>query len=95
MSDLINREDIIRLVCSEEYAKRMDGEMLGAVITLLLDTPKEELPSVEKTGHWFPNSDGIYECSECHVYAHDFDSHVPDNGDDPYCWNCGARMVRE
>ena len=84
MSDLINREDIIRLVCSEEYAKRMDGEMLGAVITLLLDTPKEELPSAEKTGEWVEDG-AIEKCKDCgeqKSFPHW-----------RFCPNCGARMA--
>ena len=90
MSDLINREDIIRLVCSEEYAKRMDGEMLGAVITLLLDTPKEELPSVEKTGKWEIVQDTEYMATTGKCSACGRRSKMP-LGD--FCKWCGARMV--
>ena len=90
MDDLIKRQDAIGKI--KDWMKFLgyshgERNVMECTIQML-----EELPSVQKTGHWIhydePQFD--YKCSECGY-------EVWDNSDFPsyYCPNCEAYMKGE
>lgn len=87
MSDLISREDVLRLAESGKLLSGSFGERAKDIIS--------SIPTAEpKVGKWIEvtSSRGGHECSHCHDYAPSYQA-----GSEylsKYCPNCGAKMER-
>ena len=77
MSDLIRRQDVLR-ICD-----KYNGH--GWVWSMIRKEVEELSPVEPKTGHWISHHHGCeYECSECQDKQ---------RARSKYCPNCGAKMV--
>ena len=84
MSDLIRREDVMRLAESGKLLSGSYGERAKDII--------KAIPTAEpKAGKWFDHSDeGYVQCPFCGSLTT-----CEDNMDElHYCFNCGAKMER-
>ena len=97
MSDYIEREDAIDMVCEFGTDMERHGKTLLTMVDVkyLFINILETLPSADvapvRHGYWIKISPaGIYECSECgkNVMTSDIEAYE-------YCHGCGSRMDGE
>ena len=86
MSDLIDRQNVLKALCGVCKIHDSDPCQVGDIC--IFYKTLENVPSAEKTGKWIPFStlNAMFYCSSCGQWGEEYWH---------YCPNCGASMNLE